>query len=268
MFFAFCASASGEPNFTGEISVGSVTGAPGETVAVPVYLHNNNIQIAALTVPLKYSSQDLDVDSITFVGSLLKYGMTPLVHIDNDNRFCRFTYYPGYQGSPLIGETDGLLATVHFSVDASASDQTVSVDSVNKLDHPGPPELWTRLEVADGSGNSLFFPDFTEGTVTVELPLDADDDRLTLPDELELRQNFPNPFNPSTTIAFNLPERSHVLLRVYNILGQEIETLVDETRNPGAHEVNWQASNQASGVYFYRLVYKNQVLTKKMALLK
>lgn len=266
LFFTYCASVSASPaEYTGAVSIGSIEAAPGELAAVPVYLHNNNIELASLTVPLKFSSVDLSVDSISFAGSLLKPTMSPLIDINNGERFVRFTYYPGSQ---VITETDGLLATIYFSVDGSAPEQSVAIDSINKLEYAGPPALWTRVEVADTSGVNLFFPDFTSGTVVVHNPLDVDDNLLTMPNQLELKQNFPNPFNPSTTIAFALPERSHVNLTVYNILGQEVEILVNETMNPGVYEVNWEASEKASGVYFYRLTFKDKVLTKKMALLK
>ncbi len=265
IFFAFCASTPGHA-FTGEIVVGSVSAAPGEQAVVPVYLQSNDIDIASLTVPLKYSSSDLEVDSISFAGSLLKPGMSPLVNIDNGSRFLRFTYYPS--SSSVITETEGLLATIYFSVNVSAAEQTVSIDSIYKLEYAGPPQLWIRLEVADTTGQNLFIPGYSAGEVSVLSPMDAGYDQLNLPTKLELKQNFPNPFNPSTTIAFSVPERSPVNLTVYNILGQSVETLVDEVMNAGSYEINWQASDKASGIYFYRLVFKDQVLTKKMALLK
>jgi hypothetical protein len=192
--------------------------------------------------------------------------MNPLVDIDNNSRFVRFTYYPS--GSQVVTETEGLLATIYFSAKSSAPDQTVAVDSVHKLEYAGPPQLWTRVEMADTSGLNLFFPDFSSGTVTIQAPLDADYDQFSLPNQLALKQNFPNPFNPSTTISFSIPERSHVTLKVFNILGQEVITLIDETRGAGDYETVWDASDQASGIYFYRLRFENQVLTKKMALLK
>jgi hypothetical protein len=264
IFFSFCASAP-ILAYDGVVSVGSVTAAPGEQAAVPVYLSSNNIEIASLTVPLQFSSTDLEVDSISFIGTLIKSGMSPLIDINNGSRFVRFTYYPG---SEVITESEGLLATIYFSAKGSAPDQSVAVDSVNKLEYAGPPELWTRVEVADTSGLNLFFPDFASGEVTIQAPLDADYDQFSLPNKLALGQNFPNPFNPSTTISFSIPERSHVTLKVFNILGQEVETLLNETINAGAYETIWDASNQASGIYFYRLRFENQVMTKKMALLK
>ncbi|HUV29930.1 MAG TPA: M6 family metalloprotease domain-containing protein [Acidobacteriota bacterium] len=94
-----------------------------------------------------------------------------------------------------------------------------------------------------------------------------------LPDTYGLSQNYPNPFNPSTDITFALPVPSRVKLEVFNILGQEVVTLVDEARQAGYHTITWDgASGQghqvASGVYFYRLVTDEFSQTKKMILLK
>jgi hypothetical protein len=89
-----------------------------------------------------------------------------------------------------------------------------------------------------------------------------------------LEQNYPNPFNPSTTIAFALKERGRVKIDVYNVAGQLVKTLLDETRDVGAYtNVNWNGTDSAdqpvsSGVYFYKLVTSNFSQTKKMVLLK
>jgi len=74
-----------------------------------------------------------------------------------------------------------------------------------------------------------------------------------VPVEFTLKQNFPNPFNPTTTIDYTLPASSRVLLKVYDVLGREIRTLVDERQIAGDHSVKLDGSNLASGVYFYRL---------------
>ena len=88
------------------------------------------------------------------------------------------------------------------------------------------------------------------------------------PQKFSLEQNFPNPFNPTTTISFDLPERSKVQLRIYNILGEEVKDLINEERNAGHYEYHWNASGLASGVYFYRLKAGNFVETKKLILLR
>ncbi len=99
-------------------------------------------------------------------------------------------------------------------------------------------------------------------------------DEITAPVmPLTLGQNVPNPFNPSTSIAFYLPERSHVLIGVYDVTGRLVTTLTNGTRPGGSHTVDWNGSDisgrsAASGVYFYRLVAGKSVQTKKMILLR
>jgi len=96
----------------------------------------------------------------------------------------------------------------------------------------------------------------------------------SLPREFSLDYNYPNPFNPTTTIRYQLPERSTVSLKVYNTLGQEVLTLVNEVQSAGAHSVIFDAKNNknsyslASGVYFYRLQAGDFMQTRKMILLK
>ena len=84
---------------------------------------------------------------------------------------------------------------------------------------------------------------------------------------LELRQNYPNPFNPSTTIQYDLPRMGTVSLKIFNTLGQLVATLVDERKEPGFHQVRWNA-DVPSGIYYYRLQAGEFVETKKMILLK
>jgi hypothetical protein len=94
----------------------------------------------------------------------------------------------------------------------------------------------------------------------------VEDISSSLPTRFRLYQNCPNPFNPSTTISYDLPVRSHVTLRIFNVLGQEVATLVNGEVGPGKHEVGWNAQRLASGVYAYRLNAGSFVETKKMVL--
>lgn len=87
-------------------------------------------------------------------------------------------------------------------------------------------------------------------------------------DRFDLQQNFPNPFNPSTTIHYALPHRSRVTLTAFNPLGQRVATLVQAEQEAGNHEVKFDASGLASGVYFYRMIADDYVATKKLLLLK
>lgn len=90
----------------------------------------------------------------------------------------------------------------------------------------------------------------------------------TLPHTFSVDQNYPNPFNPATTISYSLPEATQVNLDIYNILGQKVATLVDEYQAAGDYRVNWSATGQSSGIYFYRLKVGEAIQSKKMLLLK
>jgi hypothetical protein len=90
-----------------------------------------------------------------------------------------------------------------------------------------------------------------------------------IPDEFALGQNFPNPFNPSTTIRYQLPEQSNVTISIYNVVGQRVAVLVNnEVLEAGIHEVQFNASNLASGTYLYRIQANNFISTRKMLLIK
>ncbi len=91
---------------------------------------------------------------------------------------------------------------------------------------------------------------------------------FVIPLNYELFQNYPNPFNPTTKLRFGLPERTNAKLTVYDILGRAISTLVDGEFEAGHHEVNFDASNLPSGVYFYQLSTPNYNSTKKLLLMK
>jgi hypothetical protein len=84
----------------------------------------------------------------------------------------------------------------------------------------------------------------------------------------ELFANYPNPFNPTTTIRYQLPQAGKASLKIFDILGREVQTLVDEVQISGSYSVNFNASSLASGVYFYRLQSGNFVSTKKMLMVK
>jgi hypothetical protein len=89
-----------------------------------------------------------------------------------------------------------------------------------------------------------------------------------IPETFRLEQNYPNPFNPTTTIRFDLPYASQVALTVFNLLGQQVATLVDRKLEAGGHRVEFNAADLPSGVYFYRIEASNFVDTKKMVVLK
>jgi hypothetical protein len=83
-----------------------------------------------------------------------------------------------------------------------------------------------------------------------------------------LAQNYPDPFNPSTTIDYSIPESGNVKLKVYNSLGEKVATLVNEIKSRGNYEINFNASELASGIYFYQLKSGSFVKTKKKIILR
>jgi len=89
-----------------------------------------------------------------------------------------------------------------------------------------------------------------------------------VPASFDLSQNYPNPFNPSTKIDFTIPSSSQVVLKVFNVLGQEVASLVNGTMTAGSHTVTFDASKLASGVYLYKITAGSFVSTRKMVLLK
>ena len=91
---------------------------------------------------------------------------------------------------------------------------------------------------------------------------------LRVPTEYRLEQNYPNPFNPVTRIKFLVPSSSQVRLTVYDLLGREVALLVNEVRQPGSYEVQFNASHLPSGFYIYRLQAGGHIATNKMILMK
>jgi uncharacterized protein YcnI len=121
-----------------------------------------------------------------------------------------------------------------------------------------------RLRAVDAAyvGSDIASGQFNIGVSSTD---DPDDNKL---DEYSLEQNFPNPFNPVTTINFSIPKEGLVTLKIYNTIGEEIESLVSEIKQAGNYNVNFDASSLSSGIYFYRIHTDSFVETKKMILMK
>jgi methionine-rich copper-binding protein CopC len=110
--------------------------------------------------------------------------------------------------------------------------------------------------------------------VSSEFATDAEDDESqVIPNEFRLNDNYPNPFNPTTSIEFELPRSSHVTIEIFNLLGQRVSKLTDEEYPAGSHRVIWNGMSSdghivSTGVYFYRIVAGDFIESKKMLLLK
>lgn len=122
--------------------------------------------------------------------------------------------------------------------------------------------------------NNLITAEFIHGTVGIDVPANVKEvETATIPKDYSLEQNYPNPFNAGTVIRFAQPVDGHVQIDVFNVLGQRINTLVDEFRAAGTHQVSWDGRSEggvqvSTGVYFYRITAGSYVTTRKMVMIK
>lgn len=122
--------------------------------------------------------------------------------------------------------------------------------------------------VAGKSKNSTFSSFAGFWYQNIDLFTEVKETEAVIPKEFQLYQNFPNPFNPTTTIQFSLPKKAKVLMTLYDILGREVTTLVNEEREAGIHQVVFDATELSSGIYFYRIQADQFHQIKKLMLVK
>ena len=146
----------------------------------------------------------------------------------------------------------------------SSTDLHIDETIATYLESRGTPLTEVLIDF-DGDARNATTPDIGadefDGIVGVE-------DEETIPTEFALEQNYPNPFNPTTTFRYSIPTQSKVVIKVYDILGNEIATLMDEEKSVGTYELTWNAVNLSSGIYFYQLRAGEYTSVKKMILLK
>lgn len=152
-----------------------------------------------------------------------------------------------YHGNPiLVGDTSGWDWVVKMG----------TVLLINNMLH-----LWYS--------GSTQYPQWSTGYATAVLnPINSAEDEKGIVHKLVLSQNYPNPFNPKTEIGFQIPVSSTVSLTIFNLLGEEVATLVDEEKLPGSYAVEWNADGFPSGVYFYRMTAGEFTETKKLVLIR
>jgi hypothetical protein len=210
----------------------------------------------------------------TFPGNTIVYPGSFIVLASNENFF-----YTRYNFKPFGSYSGNLNNTGERIVFVSADEDTVF--SIRYNDRAP----WS--EAADGAGYSLVptrlnpsgdqnNPDHWQVSLNIngspgyddEAPTGAEDDGNRLPGIFYLYQNYPNPFNPSTNIIYSIPHSGLVTLKVYNLLGQEIETLVNQIKPAGRYETVFNASGLSSGVYFATIKFENYSSTNKILLVK
>lgn len=177
------------------------------------------------------------------------------------------------EDDPNITETSGIVTSLGLnSVTISVPNYQITSSTV-VLDANFKPVNSSRLQAGQqvivwSSSSSTNQQVALQIQTVTSVLTGINDNKLTLPKDYKLSQNYPNPFNPSTNIRFTIPSQGLVTLRVYDLLGKEVATLVNEEKSAGTYVVRFDASRLASGVYFYRIVSGNFVSTKKLVLLK
>ncbi|HEY6626032.1 MAG TPA: T9SS type A sorting domain-containing protein [Ignavibacteriaceae bacterium] len=199
----------------------------------------------------------------------------------------KYPQYKIYWGKELVDNTWNLgikieqtvnVSPVFFTMPVEIKINYASGDTIIKLFNNSQIQEYT-LNIPYEPVSISFDPNNWILKDVLSIVLGVEDENF--PVEFNLSQNYPNPFNPSTKIKYSIPTRpvsspmvkgrtkeGFVTLKVYDILGNEIETLVDEEKPAGTYEVTWYAGNLPSGVYFYQLKAAEFVSTKKLVLMK
>ncbi len=183
-----------------------------------------------------------------------------------DGEFSMFgNDYSVDENTMVLGENN-----VQLDLDDVEAGQFLEVRGVGEAEggvagKTGASILASKIKIIDAEGSGEYELEVEpEGTATED---------EALPEDYALFQNYPNPFNPITTIRFSLPANADVTLKIFDVTGREIQTIVSSTMGAGTHEVQWNGRNSAglrvaSGVYLYRLEAGRNVMTKRMVLLK
>ena len=145
------------------------------------------------------------------------------------------------------------IQSLTFNYTADAKKQTSKNSLLNRKDG--------SLSTVTSDSEPVFILKMNPFTTSAE-------EALNLPTEVELAQNFPNPFNPTATINFGVPQQAKVTLEVFDVLGRKVRTLVNETKAAGRYSVRFDAQQLSSGLYFYRLVSGQKMIVKQMTLIK
>ncbi|MCF6268516.1 MAG: T9SS type A sorting domain-containing protein [Melioribacteraceae bacterium] len=253
----------------------SITGFSGGSLNSPHDYPHLQTSIALLRVPVIVASSNatLEYEDI----AIIEKGEAGTVF--GDSEFWDYVIVEASNGGEWIPLEDGYDARLHsdwltaYDAKQSGTSSMYKLHSINLLDKFSAGDtLLIRFR--------LYADEFVNGwgwaidNLIIQGRFVSVDDETILPKKFELSQNYPNPFNPSTVINYSLPTESKVKLQIFNTLGEEITTLVDETNNAGVHKIEWNASNLASGVYLYRISTESTsdatkfIAVKKMLLLK
>jgi hypothetical protein len=237
-------------NQDGNLDIASCNFWEGTTMSILSGNGNGTFQPAVI-LPSAYSPDLLNVSGIT-AGDMDNDGDKDILVANNaSNSLSLYTNNGGtFTFSMRVGAYWGVSSPFFADFDNDGKGDLVALGG---LEDPGPPGVTSTL---------LFLKGLNTGPTQVRL------NRNVVPTTFALQQNYPNPFNPSTTISFSIPHSSFVTVKVYNVLGQEVTTLVNKELESGQYSATWNANGVASGVYLYTLQAGGVATTRRMILVR
>ncbi len=253
------------PAFPDSVWVSDASIGAGDQFSVAINAYNSE-PLYHISLPLEYLSDNVNFDSMTLTGTRTENALLANAMYDNTDKKLLITF--GFADGALMPVGSGPIAVLHFTTLSSGTTATVSIDTTDAYISD------FYFQFGEFFNYLKIYPAFAPGTVSIDLGTAVDEETASqMPMEFRLEQNVPNPFNPTTAIAYTLPERSHVRLEVYDILGQRVRTLVDDVLPPGNHSVVFDGSDGngrplATGVYLYVIKTDRMTQSKKMLLMK
>ena len=251
------------PDSYDSVWVDNVIGQPNSSVVVSVF-GSNSLTVDSIDIALEHFSANLQYNSTIFDGTRSQGALRQTATTNGQQILISVKFS---ETSPLPAGR-GELAKLVFDIPDGTPDEVVEIDTTDYLD------IWPTIFHHPESGGLTIRPIYVKGSVEIKesTPVNEDNNPL-LPKEFALKQNSPNPFNPSTDISFALPQESDVLLVIYNLLGEKVRTLVNERLRAGVHHVTFDSRDNngrqvASGIYFYKIKANDFTNSKKMMLLK
>jgi hypothetical protein len=234
-----------------------------DVLIVPVNVTNTQ-ELVALDIPLSFS-EGAFLEKVTYTDRVKTFEVT-IDQIDNDNNTVVIGLISMVTGDrPDLAIGTGPVAELHFKLEPGVNSVEINPIEMQNPNHSltyywndfsnGPPEVRS------------VHPEVESGQVFYANP------EIAIPTRFALHQNSPNPFNPSTKVAYDVPTAGNVEITVFNVLGQRVTNLVNGYQDAGSYEVIWDGKDDtgdpvASGVYFYRIKTEQFNDTKKMLLLK
>jgi hypothetical protein len=215
-------------------------------------------------------------DRITIRRNVIHSNFINLSIDTSANNRIRPPFYLGFSNGFITGKHALPNATIdiYSSKKSELSTSAYTRIGTTKTDENGNFSFSTNLNIEAVAVTATDFEGNTSEFARLNILTDVKDEKQ-IPTEFSLEQNYPNPFNPSTKISWQSPVSSHQTLKIYDVLGNEVATLVDEYREAGSYEVTFDASELSSGIYFYRIAIHSDKLTagsfvetKKMLLIK